>query len=113
MSNKHLGPLVPPAKEEASAASEDAHVGVRIPYFPVYSDVRHLLRVWPGRMRKQVTGCNLPFWNSAALPRSRWTGPDTWIPKRLADADFELAKAVWNQSKGAVNPRVHYGSLAC
>ena len=35
--------------------SDDANLQVRIPLFPVYPELRHLLRVWPGYPRKQVT----------------------------------------------------------
>ena len=37
-------------------AGDDANRRVRIPYFPHYSQSRHLLRVWLGRPRKQITG---------------------------------------------------------
>ena len=99
------GPDMSP--EEASAASEDANVGVRIPHYPVYSEVRHLLTVWPGRLRKQVIGLHSTLYEQRGTPQKTvdWTDPATWMPERLAGDDLDLAQAVWNQSNQAVNPR--------
>lgn len=44
---------------ETAASTEDADATderVRIPLFPLYAELRHVLRVWPGRRRRQVTG---------------------------------------------------------
>ena len=102
--------LGPP--EEASAAREDAKVRVRIPYFPLYPEVRYLLRVWPGRLRKQVTGLHSTLLELRGTPQKPvdWTDPATWIPQRLAGEGLHLAQAIWDQSGGAVNPRFTYGS---
>ena len=27
---------------------DEANLGVRVPFFPIYSELRHLLRIWPG-----------------------------------------------------------------
>ena len=91
---------------------EWGRVGVRIPYLPLYPEVRHLLRVWPGRLRKQVTGMQSTLLDLRGTPQETvdWTDPATWIPQRLAGDDLELAQAIWDQSKGAVNPRFTYGS---
>ena len=42
--------------EVSATGSEGAKVRVGVAYFPVYSEVRHVLPVWQGRLRKQVTG---------------------------------------------------------
>ena len=93
------------------AGEEEAHRRVRIPYYPLYSEVRHLLCVWPGRLRKQVTGLQTNLGELRGNPQKTadWTDPATWIPERLAGGDLELAQAVWDQSKGAVNPRFTHG----
>ena len=106
-----VAPVAGAANEEASAASEDAKVRVRIPYFPVYPEVRHLLRVWPGRLRKAVTGLQSTLLELRGTPQKTadWTDPATWIPERLAGDDLELAQAIWDQSEGVVNPRFTYG----
>lgn len=97
--------------DEADAASDDANLRVRIPRFPVYSQLRYLLRVWPGRPRKQVTGLQASIYELRGTPQKTvdWTDPATWIPDRLKGGDRELAQDIWDQSKGAVNPRYTSG----
>ena len=96
---------------EADAASDDSNLRVRVPLFPVYSELRHLLGVWPGYPRKQVTGLQTTINELRGTPQKTvdWTDPSTWIPERLKGADRELAQAIWDRSKHAVNPRHTYG----
>lgn len=96
---------------EPAGVEDDAEKRVRVPHFPVYSEVRHLLRVWPGRPRRQVTGLRAAIELLRGTPQNTvdWTDPATWIPERLAGEDRELAQAVWDASRGAVNPRHNYG----
>ena len=84
---------------------------VRVPLFPVYSEVRHLLRVWPGFKRTQVTSYQSTLAKLRGTPQNPvdWTHPQSWIPERLEGEDLALAEAVWKVSKGAVNPRHVYG----
>ena len=98
-------------REEADTGSDDANLRVRIPLFPVYSELRHLLRVWPGFPRKQVTGLRATIGEHRGTPQKMvdWTEPGVWIPERLKGGDRELAQATWDRSKGAVNPRHTYG----
>jgi len=97
--------------EDAEALGDDANLRVRIPLFPVYSELRHLLRVWPGFPRKQVTGLRATVNDLRGTPQKTvdWTEPAAWIPERLTGDDRELAQAIWDRSKGAVNPRHTYG----
>ena len=90
---------------------DDSHLRVRVPYFPVYSELRHLLRVWPGRSRKQVAGLRRAILGLQGTRQSAvdWTEPPSWIPARLKGNDRELAQAIWSQSNGEVNPRHIYG----
>lgn len=39
-----------------------------------------------------------------------WSQPSEWIDQRLNGANRELAKQIWNESSGEVNPRYIYGS---
>ena len=96
---------------EGDTASDDPNLRVRVPYFPVYSEQRHLLRVWPGRSKKQVTGLRATIIELRGTRQTvvDWTDPDTWISERLKGGDRELAQAIWDRSKGAVNPRHTYG----
>lgn len=91
-------------------AGDDANVS---PFFPVYSELRHLLRIWPGYPRTSVTGLRKTIKGLCGTRRKRvdWTDPDpsTWIPERLRGGNRKLAQAIWDRSKGAVNPRYTYG----
>ncbi len=90
---------------------EGSNLRVRVPLFPVYSELRYLLRVWPGRPRKQVTGLRAKILDLCGTPEHSvdWTDPATWIPERLDGNDRELAQQIWDDSNGAVNPRHVYG----
>lgn len=84
---------------------------VRTPFFPVYGEVRHLLRVWPGRSRKEITGLEATLRQLTGTPKHTvdWTDPNAWIPERLSGDDRDLAHAVWTKSGRTVNPRHTYG----
>lgn len=84
---------------------------VQVPLFPSYSEVRHLLRVWPGFKRTQVTSYESSLAKLRGTPQNpvNWTNPDSWISERLEADDLALAGAVWELSKGMVNPRHIYG----
>lgn len=84
---------------------------VRIPHFPIYDEVRSLLRVWPGRRKTQVTGLQSALMQLVGTPQNpvAWTDPDTWIPARLSGEACDLALAVWIESNRDVNPRHTYG----
>ena len=97
--------------EQLDATIDAANLRVRTPLFPVYSEVRHLLRIWPGFPRKKVTGLRATIKELRGTPQQTvdWTEPAVWIPERLNGDDRELARAIWDRSKGAVNPRHTYG----
>ena len=80
---------------------------VRIPWFPMYREVRHLLQVWSGRPKKQITGLQATLGKLRGTPQKPvdWTDPDTWILERLSGDDQDLAWAIWTKSDKTVNPR--------
>ena len=82
-----------------------------MPLFPRYREVRHVLQVWPGRPRKQVTGLQATIEELRGTPQKTvdWADPDTWFPERLSGDDRELADAIWTTSGKTVNPRHTYG----
>jgi len=84
---------------------------VKVPLFPLYSEVRQLMPAWDGRLRSDITGLHSTFAHLRGTPQEPvdWTSPDEWIPKRLKGSDQTLATAIWSHSKGAVNPRHTYG----
>ena len=96
---------------EPDAARDESDLRVRTPLFPVYSQLRHLLRVWPGHPRKQITGLHGALQELRGTPQKTvdWTDPRTWIPERLRGADRVLAHDIWERSNGTVNPRHTYG----
>jgi restriction system protein len=90
---------------------DDENRRVRIPLFPTYTEVRHLLKVWPGKPRKQVTGLRATINELRGTPQNtvNWTDPDAWIPERLSGDDRDLAYAMWTLSGKSVNPRHAHG----
>ena len=90
---------------------DEANLRVRVPYFPLYSGLRHLLRIWPGFARQRVTGLQATFTELRGTPQKAvdWTEPSTWIPERLEGDARDLAQAIWEGSKGTVNPRHTHG----
>lgn len=97
--------------EDATPDIDETEQRVRTPLFPTYREVRHLLKVWPGRPRKQITGLQSTLGELRGTPQNTvdWTDPDTWIPERLTGADGDLASAIWTMSGKTVNPRHTYG----
>ena len=84
---------------------------VRIPLFPLYSEVRLILPVWNGLKRTQVTGLRATLqslWGNPKHPVD-WTDPDAWIPERLSGEEWELASRIWEKTGKQVNPRHIYG----
>ena len=100
-----------PGGQEDDTVNDDTNLRVRVPYYPVYSELRDLLRVWPGRPRKQVTGLRAKIVELGGTRKQAvdWTNPGTWIPERLVGDDRDLAQAIWDESMGTVNPRHTYG----
>jgi restriction system protein len=80
---------------------------VRIPLFPLYSEMRLLLPVLDGRPRTSLTGYLNEIANLRGTPQEPrdWTDPDEWIPARLSGEEQQLAQAIWDSSKEQVNPR--------
>lgn len=97
--------------EEGIPAKDETEQRVRTPLFPTYREVRHLLKVWPGRPRKQITGLQATLGELRGTPQNTvdWTDPDAWIPERLSGDDQDLANAIWTKSGKTVNPRHTYG----
>jgi restriction system protein len=84
---------------------------VRIPYYPVHSEVRLLLPVWSGKARSQITHMHsgLAGLQGSQQDPADWTSPDEWISTRLQGPDREMAAAIWTGTNRQVNPRRVYG----
>ena len=95
----------------ASSPNKDGR-RIRNAWFPRYPEVRHLLRIWPGRSAGQVTGLQRQFVELRGTPQNQadWKDPDSWIDQRLKGTNRELAETVWHESQKTVNPRWTDGS---
>ena len=80
---------------------------VRVPWFPTYRELRHVLPVWTGRSQSHVTGLHRTLAQLRGTPQNPedWQDPDTWIPEKLSRDDRELAHAIWTETGKTVNPR--------
>jgi len=85
---------------------------VRTPLFPLYSEVRQLLKIWQGVAKTVVYDMIKAIQNQTGTPQNPvdWSEPDRWIPARLSGSDTRLAATIWHQSQQTVNPRHVYGS---
>lgn len=84
---------------------------VRTPIFPLYGEVRSLLRVWRGLPTKRITGLQTSINRLCGTPQNPmdWTNPDEWIQERLSGENRQLAERIWIESGKTVNPRHTYG----
>ena len=85
---------------------------VRVPWYPVYGGLRHLLRIWAGSKKSHVTGLHKTLEHLRGTPKKPvdWQDPDSWIPEKLDGDDRKLAQAIWTNSGKSVNPRYTAGS---
>jgi restriction system protein len=85
---------------------------VRTPWFPTYSEVKHLLPLLDGVPKADVVGMNNTLYEQMGTPQNPvdWTEPNIWIPQRLKGTFEALAMRIWKNSGETVNPRYLYGS---
>lgn len=85
---------------------------VRTPQFPLYSEVRHLLKIFDGISQTAIKKMLKNIDEQTGTPRHPvdWTDPESWIDKRLSGEAAELAARIWQESNNEVNPRHVYGS---
>ena len=84
---------------------------VRVPWFPVYGEVRRLLGIWPGFTKSRVTGLHRTLAQLRGTPQNPvdWRDPDSWIQEKLDGEDRKVAQAIWTESGKSVNPRYTSG----
>lgn len=82
------------------------------PFFPTYSMVRAALPILQGVPAIAVAGMRRQLELQRGTPEENkdWSRPDDWIPLHLAGDQAEVAFKLWNESKGAVNPRHFTGT---
>ncbi|MEL7641040.1 MAG: restriction endonuclease [Solidesulfovibrio sp.] len=85
---------------------------VRTPLFPLYSEVRKLLRIWEGIPKQDLRSMQNDLMAQTGTPKNPvdWSDPDQWIEERLAGKSKDLALRIWAASEKSVNPRHTYGS---
>jgi restriction system protein len=85
---------------------------VRAPHFPLYSEVRHLIRIFEGVSQTTIKAMVKAISEQAGTPRKPvdWSRPDSWIRKRLSGDSAILANRIWQESEQQINPRYIYGS---
>ena len=85
---------------------------VRTPYFPLYSEVRHLLTLLDGVPKPVVTGLIKSMHEQMGTPQdpADWSNPDIWIPERLSGDQAALALRIWQKTEHTVSPRYIDGS---
>ena len=85
---------------------------VRTPLFPLYSEIKALLRVFSGIKKDAVWSMIKAVFEQVGTPQNTvdWSRPDEWIAQRLKGEHRELAERIWEKSQQTVNPRHIYGS---
>ena len=85
---------------------------VRTPHFPLYSEVRHLIRIFEGVAQATIKAMVKAISEQTGTPRKPvdWSRPDSWIHKRLSTDSAILADRIWKESEQQINPRYIYGS---
>ena len=84
---------------------------VRVGWFPRYAGLRHLLRIWAGHRKSNITGLHKTLEQLRGTPRKpvNWQDPDSWIREKLDGEDRKLAQVIWAESGKSVNPRYTAG----
>lgn len=84
---------------------------VRAPLFPLYSHVKHCVRLWDGELVQLVRDMINDIFEQTGTPQNPvdWSNPDEWISERLRGDSARLAKKIWEGSGRTVNPRHVYG----
>lgn len=85
---------------------------VRTPHFPLYSEVRHLIRIFEGVAQTTIKAMVKAISEQTGTPRKPvdWSRPGSWIHKRLSADSAILADRIWKESEQQINPRYIYGS---
>lgn len=102
---------VPPAESAQISIAVDNERRVRIPVFPLYSELRLILPIWQGCSKSRITGLQSTIADLRGNPQNPldWSNPEMWIAERLQGSDRELAETIWRNTNGKVNPRYLHG----
>ena len=99
------------SKSEDKASVAKSRLKVRLPYFPLYHEVRYLLNIWQNCSPSYIKGFHTTIFRLTGTRKKplNWSDPDNWIPERLKGDELELAEKIWKLSNKQVNPRYTTG----
>jgi len=86
---------------------------VHTPVFPLYSEVRSLMKILQNEVSKSdLLKFMSAVWDQTGTPQNPvdWSDPDQWIEERLTAKNKQIAQLIWTGSNKAINPRHVYGS---
>jgi len=97
----------------SSLSPDNGRLRIRSPLLPTWGDARDLLRIWDGVQRADQDAMHRQIMEQTGTPQGPvdWSRPDEWIDERLAGAPQALARRIWHETAGRVNPRYAYGSM--
>lgn len=83
------------------------------PHFPTYQQACEFVRTVDGIPLAALHSMMSAIRQQMGTPQEQvdWTEPDTWISTRLGGQDADLARRMWSESRGVVNPRHVRGTL--
>ncbi|MBD3177062.1 MAG: restriction endonuclease [Armatimonadia bacterium] len=87
---------------------------IRVIELPIYSEARLLIRAIEGKAESALRGMVATLLAQTGTPQEPldWTQPETWIPERLDGPEEDLAREMWADGDGALNPRYIGGALS-
>jgi restriction system protein len=90
----------PDGSTACEAKRDESEQRVRTPLFPTYSEVRHLLMVWPGRPRKQVTGLHAALGELRGAPQKHHANRESSDSSGLIRAEEALGRQATSSASG-------------
>jgi len=86
---------------------------VRVPIYHPQSGLRHWLKAVEGFSWAELHQLYSNLNALMGTPKNQvdWTDPDSWIGERLSGKSEEIARSIWQESQGTVNPRHSHGCL--
>lgn len=83
------------------------------PHLPTYQQACHFIRIIDGIPEADLRSMMSAIRKQTGTPSNPvdWTDPGRWIPERLTGEDADIARMLWTESGGVLNPRHVRGAL--
>jgi len=83
------------------------------PHLPTYQQACHFIRLIDGIPEADLRSMMSAIRKQTGTPSNPvdWTDPGRWIPERLTGEDADIARVLWTESGGVLNPRHVRGAL--